>query len=52
MLHALYELWLRGAPGAGLLAYTSFRAAAAALTAFLLALVFGRPLIAWLRDCI
>jgi phospho-N-acetylmuramoyl-pentapeptide-transferase len=49
MLYALYELWLRSAPGAGLLGYTSFRAAAAAVTAFLLALVLGRPLIAWLR---
>jgi len=46
----LYELLqaLQEVPGAGLFRYISFRAAGAALTAFLLALVFGRSVIGWL----
>jgi phospho-N-acetylmuramoyl-pentapeptide-transferase len=46
MLYALAR-WLAELPGAGLLAYTSFRAAAATLTAFLFALWLGPRFIAW-----
>jgi phospho-N-acetylmuramoyl-pentapeptide-transferase len=49
VLYWLYQLGLGHLPGAGLLAFTTFRAAAAALTAFLLALVLGRPVIALLQ---
>jgi phospho-N-acetylmuramoyl-pentapeptide-transferase len=47
----LYELfqWLRDLPGAGLFTYITFRAAGAALSAFLLAVLLGKPVIAWLR---
>ncbi len=47
----LYELFaaLEGLPGAGLVRYISFRTAAAALTAFVCALLLGRPVIGWLR---
>lgn len=46
MLYALSR-WFSDWPGAGLFAYTSFRATAAALTAFLLALWSGPRFIAW-----
>ena len=47
MLYQLFES-LRDLPGAGLLRYISFRAAGAALFAFMLALLLGRGVIAWL----
>lgn len=48
MLYELAQL-LRDWPGAGLFVFISFRTAGAALSAFLLALLSGRPVIAWLR---
>ncbi len=48
MLYWLVETFFAGMPGAGLVAYTSFRAAAAAVTAFLIGLLFGKPVIRWL----
>lgn len=47
----LYELTriVADFPGAGLFAYISFRAAGAAVFAFLLALLSGRRVIAWLK---
>ena len=48
MLHALFKS-LQETPGAGLLGYISFRAAGAALFAFLLGMVRGPRVIAWLE---
>ncbi len=46
----LYQLsqWLGEFPGSGLWSYISFRAAGAAITAFLLAVLFGPGVIRWL----
>jgi len=48
MLYELSQI-LTGLPGAGLFTYISFRAAGAALSAFLLALLLGKHVIAWLH---
>ena len=48
MLYELAQI-LSGLPGAGLFTYISFRAAGAALCAFLLAWLFGGRIIEWLR---
>lgn len=50
MIHWLAELLGLDAPGLGLLRYISFRAAAAALSAFLLTLWWGPRVIRWLRQ--
>jgi phospho-N-acetylmuramoyl-pentapeptide-transferase len=49
VLYALFHGLIGGVPGAGLLAYITFRAAAAALFAFVFALYLGPRTIAWLR---
>lgn len=53
MLFELLRAWMGGQagdlPGAGLIGYISFRAAAAALTAFALALLLGPLVIRWLQ---
>jgi phospho-N-acetylmuramoyl-pentapeptide-transferase len=48
MLHWLAQLLGEGVPGAGLFTFISFRAAGAAVTAFLFAVLLGPRVIAWL----
>ena len=48
MLYALFHDLLASLPGANLLRYISFRAVAAAVTAFVMALIAGRVMIRWL----